>query len=122
MTLLLVALGAALGAPARYLLDRAVQARAESDFPWGTLVVNVSGSALLGVVVSATDAAAVPRPLVLGVGAGFCGALTTYSTFGWETVRLVAQGSALLAFLNVFGTVLACLGAVFVGVAVGSWL
>lgn len=122
MNLLLVALGAALGAQARYLLDRAVQARLESDFPWGTLAVNVTGSALLGVVVGGAQAGAVPRAAVLGIGVGFCGALTTYSTFGWETVRLAALGSTLLAALNVVGSVLACIGGVFLGVALGAAL
>ena len=84
MTVLWVALGAALGAPARYLLDRAVQTRHDSVFPFGTLLVNVIGSLLLGFL------AALPAtgPVMAIAGTGFCGALSTYSTFSYETLRL----------------------------------
>ncbi|MGI5271450.1 fluoride efflux transporter FluC [Nonomuraea sp. CA-218870] len=89
MTALLVVLGAAVGAPLRYVVDRAVRARHDSMFPWGTLLVNVAGSALLGFLVA--------LPVGPGwsalLGSGFCGALTTYSTLGHETVRLAEQGA-----------------------------
>jgi CrcB protein len=88
MTLLLVLLGGAVGAPARYLTDRFLKDRS----PLGTLVVNVSGSALLGVLIGAGDA--LPVAVKILVGTGFCGALTTYSTFSLETVRLVEEGRA----------------------------
>ena len=90
MTALLVALGASLGAPVRYLLDRAVQRRHETRFPWGTFTVNVLGSALLGALARAAghDATAI-------AGTGFCGAFTTYSTFAVETVRLGATRTAI---------------------------
>jgi CrcB protein len=94
---LLVAGGAAIGAPMRYLEDRAVQARAGAGFPWGTLVVNIVGSAILGFL------AALPagEGVMAAAGTGFCGALTTYSTFGYETLRLAETGAHLLAALNV---------------------
>jgi CrcB protein len=112
---LLVVLGAAVGAPLRYLTDRLVRARLGTGFPWGTFVVNVAGSFVLGVVVGA----AAPPEVTALVGSGFCGALTTYSTFGYETVRLGAQDSRLLAALNAIGSVLAGLGAAGLGLAVG---
>jgi CrcB protein len=84
MMVLLVALGAAVGAPLRYLTDRLIQARAGSRFPWGTLAVNVAGSLLLGFLVGLPVE---PRVAAL-LGTGFCGALTTYSTFAVETVTL----------------------------------
>ena len=87
MTVVLILLGGALGAPARYLTDVAVQRRHRTAFPWGTWTVNVVGSFLLGVV-----AAAGPHWVVTLVGTGFCGALTTFSTFGYETVRLARGG------------------------------
>lgn len=114
MTVLLIALGAAVGAPLRYLTDRAVQARCGGDFPWGTFTVNVAGSLLLGVVL------AVPAdPLVTaGVGTGFCGALTTWSTFGYQTVRLARAGARRVALANVLLSVAAGLGAAWLGYAV----
>ena len=112
---LLVVLGAAVGAPLRYATDRLVQSRHDTGFPWGTFTVNVTGSFVLGLVLAATTS---PEVLAL-VGTGFCGALTTYSTFGHETLQLGA-GHKLLAALNVMGSVLAGLGAAGLGVALGS--
>ncbi|MDI1461694.1 fluoride efflux transporter CrcB [Catellatospora sp. KI3] len=96
MTVLLVALGAAVGAPLRYLADRAVQARHDSVFPWGTLAVNVVGSFLLG----ALAGGAARSDLAALLGTGFCGALTTYSTFGYETLKLAESGAKAYAVLN----------------------
>ncbi|MCZ7421263.1 MULTISPECIES: fluoride efflux transporter CrcB [unclassified Micromonospora] len=118
MTVLLVALGAAVGAPLRYLVDRAVQARHDSVFPWGTFVVNVVGSLLLGVLIG--GAGAVPGSLVALLGVGLCGALTTYSTFGYETVRLFEDGARLPALLNAVVSVVAALGAAFLGVTLAE--
>jgi CrcB protein len=117
MTVLLVALGAAVGAPLRYLVDRAVQARHDSVFPWGTFAVNVAGSFLLGLLVRGTTAHAVPASVTTLLGAGLCGALTTYSTFGYETVRLLEQRSRWYAVLNAAASVVAGLGAAFCGIA-----
>ena len=122
MTVLLVALGAAIGAPARYLADRAVQARHDSLFPWGTFAVNVVGSFLLGLVASAAAAGGVGPAVVAGVGTGFCGALTTYSTFSYETLRLTEERAQAEALLNVVASVVAGLGAAALGWAAGSAL
>ena len=93
MTVLLVLLGGAVGAPARYLAERAVQRRIADVFPWGTLCVNVIGSLVLGGVAAATYAGSAPSWVLTLVGTGFCGALTTFSTFGYETVRLLEDGA-----------------------------
>ncbi|MEV0274073.1 fluoride efflux transporter CrcB [Hamadaea sp. NPDC050747] len=114
MTVLLVALGAAFGAPARYLLDRFVQARHDSVFPWGTFAVNVTGSFLLG------SFAALSAPYFALLGTGFCGALTTYSTFGYETIRLARTGSTLYALLNVVLSIIAGLLAAWAGLTLFS--
>lgn len=105
MTYLWVALGAAIGAPLRYLTDRFVSARADSRFPWGTFTVNVVGSLILGLIAGAGLAGDDAWQLV--VGTGFCGALTTYSTFAWETVRLVGQRARLVALANAAGSIVA---------------
>jgi fluoride exporter len=111
VTLALVMVGGAVGAIARYLTDRAVQARLDPVFPWGTFIANVAGSLVLGAV-SGLAAATWLGHLV---GIGFCGALTTYSTFGYETVRLASSGAWRYAVVNAGATVLAGLGACWLG-------
>ncbi|HEU4348484.1 MAG TPA: fluoride efflux transporter CrcB [Actinoplanes sp.] len=118
MSYLLVALGAAVGAPLRYLVDRAVQGRHDSLFPWGTLTVNVTGSLILGVLVGA--ATAVPDPVMQLLGTGLCGALTTYSTFGFETIRLIEDRARFYAAANVVAGIVAGLGAAFAGVGLAE--
>ena len=118
MTVLLVALGAAVGAPLRYLTDRAIQSRHDSMFPWGTLTVNVVGSLLLGVVIGLP---ADPRLAAL-LGTGFCGALSTYSTFSYETLRLVEEGAYRYALANVAASVGTGVAAAFAGVALAGAL
>jgi CrcB protein len=112
VTVLLVALGAALGAPLRYLTDLALQSRLRSAFPWGTLAVNVTGSLILGLVVGLP----VPPAVAALAGTGFCGALTTYSTFGFETLRLARAGLRRHAVVNVLGSVAAGLAAAYLGI------
>ena len=116
MTWLLVALGAAVGAPARYLADRAVQRRALSTRPWGTMTVNVAGSFVLGVVASAAG----PSGWSALVGIGFCGALTTYSTFGYETLHLAARGDRAGAWWNVGISTFVGIAAAALGWSVGG--
>ena len=115
MTALLVFLGAAVGAPLRYLTDRVVQTRHDTTFPWGTLAVNIVGCLVLGGLVGAGSA--LPGSVYALVGIGFCGGLTTYSTFSYETVRLVEQGARFYALLNVLVSLVAGLGAALLGYA-----
>ncbi|TQK53044.1 camphor resistance protein CrcB [Streptomyces sp. SLBN-118] len=115
MNWLLVVLGAAVGAPLRFLTDRAVQARHDSVFPWGTFAVNVVGCLTLGVLTGAVTAGAASSHVQLFLGTGLCGALTTYSTFSYETLRLVEVGAKLYAAVNVTASVAAGLGAAFLG-------
>jgi CrcB protein len=115
---LLVALGAAAGAPLRYLVDRWISARSASPFPWGTFAVNVAGSLVLGALLGA----GAPQGVVLALGTGFCGALTTYSAFGYETVRLLEERAYLAAVLNMVGSVTAGVGAAAAGWALLAWL
>jgi len=122
VTAVLVILGAAVGAPIRYLADRAVQARHDSVFPWGTFTVNVAGSFVLGLLIRGTALHAVPGSLNTLLGTGFCGALTTYSTFGYETVRLLEERVRAYALFNVAASVVAGLGAAFSGATVAAAL
>jgi fluoride exporter len=91
MTALLVVLGAAVGAPSRWLLDRFVQSRHRGSFPWGTLVINVAGSLALGALLCAQSRGHAGPHLVALAGTGFCGGFTTFSTFAYETVALAEQ-------------------------------
>lgn len=107
MNVLLVAAGGAAGASLRYLLDRRVQRAHGSAFPWGTFTVNVLGSLILGLLTGFLLWGTDSETLRLLVGVGLCGSLTTFSTFGYETIRLFTERARLLAVLNVAGTVLA---------------
>ncbi|HZR51209.1 MAG TPA: CrcB family protein [Streptosporangiaceae bacterium] len=118
MTVLLVIAGAALGAPARYLTDRLLQGRHNSPFPWGTFAANMAGCALLGFLA----ALPVRTGLMAFAGTGFCGALTTYSTFGYETVQLARSGARTLAVCNVGASILAGFGAAYCGMAMAQAL
>ena len=120
MTLLAVvgiAVAGAIGAPARYLVDGFVQDRSAGSFPWGTLVVNVLGSFALGGITGLVvhhDFGGAPR---LRLATGLCGAFTTFSTFSWETVRLLEEGEWGPALANVGGSVLAGLAAAAAGMS-----
>jgi CrcB protein len=116
----LVIAGAMVGAPLRYLTDRAVQARHDSVFPWGTFTVNVVGCLILGLVTGAVTAGAASQNVLLLVGTGLCGALTTYSTFSYETLRLAQEGARFYATANVVASVVAGLGAAFTGAAIAT--
>jgi fluoride exporter len=111
MTAVLVFVGAIVGAPLRYLTDRTVQSRHDSLFPWGTLTVNLVGCLILGGLSGSNLAA----PMLALLGTGFCGALTTYSTFSYETLRLIERRSYFYAMANVVVSVLTGLGAALVG-------
>jgi CrcB protein len=120
MNWLLVVVGGMIGAPLRYLTDRAVQSRHDSVLPWGTFAVNVTGSLILGLLTGAAAAGVAASHTQLLLGTGLCGALTTYSTFSYETLRLAEDGARGYALANVVISVLAGLGAAFAGVALAG--
>ncbi|MFE6740642.1 fluoride efflux transporter CrcB [Streptomyces tubercidicus] len=122
MNWLLVVAGAVVGAPLRFLTDRYVQSRHDTVFPWGTFTVNVAGSLILGLVTGAVAAGAASSHVQLLLGTGLCGALTTYSTFSYETLRLVADGARGYAVANAVASVVACLAAAFTGAATAQAL
>jgi CrcB protein len=114
--------GGAIGAPARYLVDGAVEDRLRGRFPWGTFVINVTGSLVLGVITGLAlyhGLGAVPR---VAAGTGFCGAFTTYSTYSYETVRLLQEGDTRRALGNALGSVVAGLAAAGAGLALTAAL
>ena len=118
--LLLVGVGGFAGAIARYVLDGWISALGSGSFPWGTLVINVTGSFVLGLLfVLVIERSILPADVRPPVMIGFIGAYTTFSTWMLESLRLVEDGAYLSAFANVAGSVTLGLAAVFIGVVVG---
>lgn len=115
MTAVLVVLGAMAGAPLRLLAERVAASRRGRGSVVGTAVVNIVGSAVLGLLAGLGD---VPPWLVALLGTGFCGTLTTFSTFGADVVRLVEEGRAARSAAYVAGTLALGLGAA--GAAYGA--
>lgn len=116
----LIAVGSAVGGNLRYWLGRWIDAQQwPGGLPWGTFVINVSGSLLLGFIAIWFLERAEParRELYLLLGAGFCGGYTTFSTFEWETFKLIRDGSWPAALANIFGSV----AAGFIGVVLGAF-
>jgi CrcB protein len=95
-----VAIGGGAGAWARYLLEGVIAERQQSPFPLSTLVINVTGSVALGVLVGLVLANTAPSGLLVWGGTGFLGGYTTFSTFTYETLRLVEDGAWRYAALN----------------------
>jgi len=122
MTVAMVLIGGAIGAPLRYLTDLFVRSRRESAVPWGTFIVNVAGSLVLGVTAAVATGMTMPSWVLPLVATGFCGALTTFSTFGYETIRLLEEGSTLAAATNSLASLGASLGACAGGYAVTALL
>ncbi|MEV5963494.1 fluoride efflux transporter CrcB [Kribbella sp. NPDC051952] len=119
MNVVWVALGAAVGAPLRFLVDKhlvgrlLLGTRIETPLPWGTFTVNVLGSFVLGMLVGVGN-----HTIALLAGTGFCGAFTTYSTFAAETTALATSGHRGKALLNVVLN----LGAGLLAAVLGAWL
>lgn len=121
LRLLLVCGGGALGAGARYLVSTWAARALGAEFPRGTLLVNATGSFVLAFLFALRGEALSPE-LRLFLGAGVLGGYTTYSSFNYETISLLEQGSPWLATANLTLTVAGCLAAGLAGLAAGRWL
>jgi CrcB protein len=120
MRLLLVLVGGALGAAARYLVSTWMARRFGTVFPWGTITVNIVGSFLIGLIATLADEAGAVGPSVrVFLVVGMLGGFTTFSSFSLETLRLLEQGDALRAGLNVLGNLAISGAAVVLGVTSG---
>lgn len=113
-----LALGGALGTLARYGVSRLTIRLVGAGFPWGTLIVNVTGSFALGFIATLLALRIVPHSEVvrLGFAVGFLGAYTTFSTYEFESSQLLSDGQWLLASANLLGSVAAGLLAVRLGI------
>ena len=123
MAYLWIALGAVAGASARYFLGSYVAKIIPSSFPYGTLLINVSGSFLLGFFLIWTSERVLvdPRWRLL-VAIGFCGSFTTFSSYAFETFGLFEQGQWMLIGANIVASNLLCLVSVLGGAALARWM
>ena len=120
---LLVAVGGAVGAVLRYAVSGWVSQRLGVSFPWGTAVVNLTGSFLLGVLgVLVTERLALPGPALTLLGVGVLGGYTTFSTWQYETLRMLENGSWAQGLANLAGAAIGGLASMALGVAVGRLL
>ena len=120
---LVICLGGAIGTGLRYLTATVAVRWLGADFPYGTLIVNVVGSFLIGLIqqVGATSLL-IPDTTRLFLTVGIMGGLTTYSSFSYETLRLAQIGAWDQAWINVLVTTAVCLGVCFLGIVVGRMI
>ncbi len=117
VTIIAIALFGALGCLARYLLSGWVYALAGRGFPYGTLAVNVVGAFLIGLIMEfGLRTTLIPQELRVGLTIGFLGGLTTFSSFSYETFRLLEDGEFFTAAVNVLASVLVCLACTWLGI------
>jgi CrcB protein len=118
-----IAVGAVLGASARYFLSGLIARNASATFPYGTLLINVTGSLVLGFfVVYSTERVLLDPRWRLLVAIGFCGSYTTFSSYAFESFALMEQGQWLMMSLNVLASNAFCLAAVLAGAALARGL
>lgn len=122
MNVLLVAAGGAIGAAARYLVGLWLAARLGPDFPWGTFFVNVTGSFLIGIVLTLVEGGTLPAGARLFLAVGIMGGYTTFSSYSYEALALITDGEMVKAFVYVFGQLLLGFFGVYLGVVVGRVL
>jgi CrcB protein len=116
MSYLLVALGAGIGGGLRYYVSSVAYKYLPVYFPFGTLVVNVIGSIVLGILIFGLDERELlNQNLKLLLGVGFCGGFTTFSTFSLETINLMLDSEYLLMTINIFSNLLISVFGVFLG-------
>ena len=118
MTVLLLALAGGVGAGLRFIVDGLIRAKARTALPVGTMLINISGSLLLGLLTGLVAGHYTDSAVGLILGTGFLGGYTTFSTANFETVRLVQARRTGLAAINAAGTMLACVLAAAAGTAI----
>ena len=120
MTVLAVAIAGAIGAPARYLVERAISDRSGRHFPWGTLVVNVTGSLALGFVTGLAlyhGLSSTPKTVI---GTGFIGAYTTFSTYAYEAVDVAERSNPRVAGAYAIGSIVMGVAAATLGLVLAA--
>ena len=115
-----IVVAGAVGAPIRFLLDGFVQDRTSGAFPWGTFVINMTGSVILGFITGLALYHAFPTTPKIILGTGLCGAYTTFSTWTFETIRLLEEGALRDALLNAGMSLLIGMLAAGTGIALAA--
>ena len=115
MTVVALAIAGGVGAAGRLLIDAAISRRWTNPLPVATMVINVTGSLVLGFVTGLTAERGAPHAVLLIAGTGFCGGYTTFSAASYETVRLIEGGRLLPATVQSLATVGLSLGAAAAG-------
>jgi len=119
--LLVIMLGGAFGAAARFVVSTKITEKLGNSFPYGTLTVNMIGSFVMGLLAIILVERFQLDPLYrLGIFVGFLGAFTTFSTFSMETLNLFNEGMPMRALLNMFSSVLLSVLAIWLGVLIGK--
>src|SRR5579884_116329 len=127
MAYLWVAIGGAIGSLARFWIGGLASAKFGMAFPWGTIIVNISGSFLIGLIgsVASPEGRMDPKTRVFATQflmTGICGGYTTFSSFSWQTLQLLEERQWLYAGSNAVFSVTLCMLAVWLGYLVGSWI
>lgn len=121
MMMVWVSLAGSAGALARFMLDGMIRSRRVTEFPLATVVINVTGSLLLGVLTGLVLFHGAPNQVQTIMGVGFCGGYTTFSTASFETVRLIQRRRYLAGAANAIGTLVLTVLAGAAGLAVAGW-
>ncbi|MCF2570750.1 fluoride efflux transporter CrcB [Brevibacterium sp. UCMA 11754] len=115
-----LALAGGIGAAARMLLDGIIKSRVSSGIPWGTIVINVSGSLVLGLLTGLASDQILPESWHLVIGTGFLGGYTTFSTASFETIRLIQERRWAFSLFNCLGTLVLATAAAGLGLWIGG--
>lgn len=116
--MILVGIGGAVGAASRYLVGIWIGKKTGTKFPYPTLFINITGSFLLGILTGMMQSQAIPEWLWLLLGVGFCGAFTTFSTFGYEAIQLFLSKQSKQAYLYIAASTLICTISAFIGILI----
>lgn len=119
---LVIAVAGGAGAVCRFVLDGLLTSLSEADFPWPTVLINITGSLLLGLITGFAVSGLLPEAWRLVLGTGFLGGYTTFSTASVDTVRLLQQRRWTAGMVHGLGTLVIAVGAAGLGLGLGLWL
>ncbi|WP_066301407.1 fluoride efflux transporter CrcB [Arthrobacter luteolus] len=122
LTFLVLALAGGAGAAVRFLFDGLIRTWLQTEFPWATTLINVSGSLALGVLTGLTLGQVLPTDLGIVIGTGFLGGYTTFSAASYETVQLIKQGRHIASLVSGVGMLVLSVAAALLGLWIGTAL